>query len=183
MKAGLGWDVVEWCPGDFARRGLVLFTLRNVLRPGKRGARDGYAEKAMVVRLNQQTPLHAHHRKMEDIINRGGGELVIELHIGPDDRDSRYVLVNGVRKPISHKGATVILSPGESITLVPGVFHAFHAARGDVIAGEVSTHNADDVDNDFLDPVARFPDLEEDVPPERLVVGDYSQVMSEWGIR
>ena len=33
----------------------------------------------MIVEENQETPMHFHWSKMEDIINRGGGNLVIEL--------------------------------------------------------------------------------------------------------
>lgn len=180
MRAGLGWDVVEWQPGEFSEHGLVLFTLRNVLRAAGSGREGGYAEKVLLVRVNQRTPFHAHHRKMEDIINRGGGNLIIDLRAGPPGQHGLHVLVNSVRKPIMHEMETVVLSPGDSITLLPGLIHAFYASGDDVIAGEVSTHNDDASDNVFLEPAERFPQLEEDVPVERLVVADYPRLISEW---
>ena len=42
--------------------------------------KEPYAEKIMIVEENQETPLHFHWSKMEDIINRGGGNLVLELY-------------------------------------------------------------------------------------------------------
>jgi len=183
MKAGLGWDVVEWRPGRFAEHGLVLFTLRNVARTDRSNGGDGYAEKIMRVQSRQRTPLHAHYRKMEDIVNRGGGDLVMELQAGRHDRGECQFLLNGVSKRIGRGGEAVVLSPGESITLRPGVYHAFYASGGAVIAGEISTRNDDVVDNDFREPTERFPRFEEDVPAERLVVADYRRLMSEWEAR
>ena len=59
--------------GDFYKRGLFLFTLRN----GKYNIdKKPYAEKIMIVEEEQETPMHHHWSKMEDIINRGGGNLV-----------------------------------------------------------------------------------------------------------
>jgi D-lyxose ketol-isomerase len=69
----LGWDVTDFGSRDFARRGLLLFTLRNG-DPNR--DRKPYAEKIMIVGLMQETPMHFHRRKMEDIINRGGGPLM-----------------------------------------------------------------------------------------------------------
>src|SRR5574342_144919 len=73
----LGWDLTDFGAGDFYHVGLLLFTLRNG-PVNKSGAKD-YAEKVMIVRAQQLTPLHFHWHKMEDIINRGGGNLVIEM--------------------------------------------------------------------------------------------------------
>lgn len=76
----LGWDITDFGSGDFSKVGLLLFTIRNgsfeeLSKPfGKI-----YAEKAMIVQEDQVTPTHFHYQKMEDIINRGGGELVIQV--------------------------------------------------------------------------------------------------------
>src|ERR1700730_4830632 len=74
----MGWDVTDFGSGRFAERGLVIFCLRN----GRQGVAEEkpYAEKLLVVRENQETPFHFHKVKMEDIIVRGGGNLMIELH-------------------------------------------------------------------------------------------------------
>ena len=63
----LGWDITDFGSGDFYKRGLFLFTLRN----GKFNVdKKPYAEKIMIVAENQETPMHYHWSKMEDIINR-----------------------------------------------------------------------------------------------------------------
>ena len=63
----LGWDITDFGSGDFNRRGLFLFTIRN----GKYGFdKKPYAEKIMIVGEEQETPMHFHWSKMEDIINR-----------------------------------------------------------------------------------------------------------------
>ena len=73
----LGWDVTDFGSGDFHRIGLFLMTLRNGL-PGRYP--KPYAEKIMVVEENQVTPMHFHWKKMEDIINRGGGNLMVQVY-------------------------------------------------------------------------------------------------------
>ena len=40
----------------------------------------------MHVREGQVTPMHYHPQKMEDIINRGGGNLIVTLHNRDGDR-------------------------------------------------------------------------------------------------
>ena len=42
-----------------------------------------------------------------------------------------------------------------------------------MLVGEVSTVNDDGMDNQFLEPVGRFPEIVEDVAPIHLLVGDY----------
>src|SRR6056297_554230 len=72
----LGWDVTDFGSGEFEQEGLLLFTLRN----GDMGTSRSYAEKIMLVEEDQVTPWHYHWQKSEDIINRGGGNLVLELY-------------------------------------------------------------------------------------------------------
>ena len=67
------------------------------------------------------------------------------------------------------------LDPGESVTLLPGVWHAFWGEGGDVLIGEVSTVNDDLTDNIFRDPIGRFSDIEEDTAPLHLLVSDYDR--------
>ena len=168
VESRLGWDVAEWQLGRFATDGLVLFTLRNTKRQGM----SGYAEKLMVIRRGQRTPLHTHHVKVEDIINRGGGEFVIALGMLPGGAAEIDLRINGMKRMVS-SGGELRLGPGESVTLEPGVFHAFRAERDDVIGGEVSTFNDDACDNQFLRDTARFPTIEEDERPRWLLVSDY----------
>ena len=64
----MGWDITDFGSADFARRGLVIFCVRN----GRQGVADEkpYAEKLLVVGEDQETPYHHHRIKMEDIIVR-----------------------------------------------------------------------------------------------------------------
>ncbi|MGI9522518.1 MAG: D-lyxose/D-mannose family sugar isomerase [Hyphomicrobiaceae bacterium] len=175
---GLGWDVTDYGQGRFDELGLFLFTVRNG-RAADLDAGRGmlYAEKIMISRRDQLSPMHRHNIKAEDIINRGGGDLVIELFASCKDGsidDTQDVTVNcdGRRRTVS-PGGKIRLKPGESVTLLPGVWHAFWAERSDVLIGEVSTVNDDVTDNVFREPVGRFASIQEDAEPWRLLVSDY----------
>ncbi len=176
----LGWDITDFGSGDFNTRGLFLFTIRN----GKLGVdRKPYAEKIMIVEENQETPMHFHWSKMEDIINRGGGNLVIELYNSKadDSLDSTEVKfrTDGISRSVP-AGGKVILKPGESITLEQGMYHRFYGetGKGTVLVGEVSAVNDDASDNCFLEEIGRFPVIEEDEMPIHLLVGDYEKFLN-----
>ncbi len=179
VSNGLGWDVTDLGQDDFERCGLFLFTLRNG-RPEDLGKPHGkpYAEKVLIIGVDQVCPLHFHWRKMEDIINRGGGELVMQLYNATpteelDDGDVR-VQIDGVWCEFK-ANEEVVLSPGESITLPPRLYHRFWARGARVLAGEVSLVNDDQADNRFYEPMGRFPAIEEDEAPLYLLVGDYAK--------
>lgn len=168
----LGWDITDFGCSDFAKIGLVLFTLRNsnLKRPGNAKT---YAEKIMLVQPRQVTPMHFHWAKMEDIINRGGGDLVIQLyHSMPDEeldkRSKIEVSIDGIVHTVQ-PGGLVRLAPGESITLTRGLYHEFWAENGNCLVGEVSMVNDDTKDNRFYRPVGRFPRIEEDESPIHLL--------------
>jgi hypothetical protein len=171
----LGWDLTDFGSEDFNSIGLLLFTLRN---GNPQRDRKPYAEKIMIVQEGQVTPMHFHWSKMEDIINRGGGNLMIQLY--PSDREGGYatnsfqVNMDGLVR-VLNPGDWVRLRPGESITLTRGLYHQFEGERenGKVLVGEVSAVNDDHTDNRFYEPAGRFPDIEEDEPPRYLLVGDY----------
>jgi len=174
----LGWDVTDFNSGHFESRGLTIFTLRNGLSSRPEAAKP-YAEKIMLVRENQLTPFHYHARKTEDIINRGDvgtGRLVIQLYLSAKDGsladDPLTAVCDGISRQVE-PGGTVVLGPGESITLPPYLYHAFHAIDGDALIGEVSSTNNDDTDNYFYEPVGRYPKVEEDEPPLRLLCTEY----------
>lgn len=174
----LGWDITDFGSGNFYRRGLFLFTLRN----GKFNVDNKpYAEKIMIVEENQETPLHFHWAKMEDIINRGGGNLVIELYNATsddllDETTPVRLKTDGVER-IIEPGGQVILQPGESICLEQRVYHRFYGepGKGKVLVGEVSAVNDDTTDNRFYETVGRFPEIEEDEKPIHLLVSDYEK--------
>jgi hypothetical protein len=177
----LGWDLTDFGGGDFGKRGLILFTIRNGdFR--KHNNQKCYAEKIMVVRENQETPLHFHWRKTEDIINRGGGNLVMELcgsTEGEQFSDKPVtVKVDEILRTVAPKDK-IILTPGESICLEPKVYHRFYGedGKGKVLVGEVSSLNDDISDNRFYEPLGRFPKIEEDEKPRHLLVIDYSNYL------
>ncbi len=138
-----------------------------------------YAEKLLISRQDQLSPMHTHVIKAEDIINRGGATLVIEL-FGSDDQGrfaadrGGVVMCDGIRTPYG-PGHKLKLAPGESVTLMPGDWHAFWGEGGDVLIGEVSTVNDDLTDNIFREPIGRFAEIDEDVAPTHLLVSDYDR--------
>ena len=72
-------------------------------------------------------------------------------------------------------GTLVRLTPGESIHIPRRLYHDFTVEEGTgaVLLGEVSQCNDDNTDNRFNPPVGRFPSVEEDEPPYRLLCGEY----------
>jgi D-lyxose ketol-isomerase len=180
-QRALGWDLTDFGSGAFDRCGLVLFTLRNgPITSDLDAMTKDYCEKIMVIKEGQITPTHFHWQKMEDIINRSGGRLVIELWNGDrsseqvDEGSEVTVSIDGLRRTVP-AGGKVVLSPGESICLTPYLYHKFYAEAGSgaVLAGEVSRVNDDEHDNRFCEPLPRFPDLEEDEPPLHLLCTEY----------
>jgi D-lyxose ketol-isomerase len=178
-RANLGWDITYFGLGDFEKSGLFLFTARNGrFEDLQKGRGMLYAEKAMVSRQGQVTPSHTHVLKAEDIINRGGGTLVIELFGDTKGRCDRskgtQVFCDGLLRTLP-AGENLRLGPGESVTLMPGDWHAFWAEGGDVFVAEVSTVNDDATDNIFENPgVSRFSGIDEDEAPLHLLVSDYA---------
>jgi D-lyxose ketol-isomerase len=164
----MGWDVTDFGSGRFPERGLLLLCLRNGVS-GEEHDRP-YAEKVMVVREGQETPFHFHRVKVEDIIVRGGGNLLVELTNtdaagAPLDTPVR-VVTDGTERVVRAR-EPVRLTPGESVTLPRGLMHRFYGEPGSgvVLAGEVSLVNDDRTDNFFLDRVGRFAAIEEDEAP------------------
>ena len=179
-EARNGWDITDYGQGDFDRLGLFLFTLRNgFLADLERGRGMVYAATLLLSRPAPISPMHTHVIKSEDIINRGGATLAIEL-CGSDetgacdgDRGVR-VFTDGLEREVE-AGGILRLAPGESITLMPGDWHAFWGEGGDVLIGEVSTVNDDVTDNIFREPIGRFSEIDEDVAPTHLLVSDYDR--------
>lgn len=173
----LGWDVTDFGSGQYLSCGLTLFTLRNGRPFDTKGTRS-FAEKIMLLHEQQVTPWQFHVNKTEDIINRGGGRLVCEL-FNADPRGGFAntpvtVYCDGLLNRLS-PGARLTLEPGQSVTVPPGVYHCFYALKGDGMAmiGEISCLNDDAGDNRFRNPVPRFPAIEEDQPPLRLLCTEY----------
>jgi D-lyxose ketol-isomerase len=179
VENNLGWDITDFGQGDFHRIGLFLFTIRNGNIQNWQTLKGKlYAEKIMIVEDGQVTPMHFHWKKMEDIINRGGGELLIQLYNATadeqlDEKTEVHVSVDGLQRTLE-PGDTVRLVSGESISLEPRCYHKFWG-QGRVLIGEVSLVNDDQHDNRFYEPFGRFPEINEDVPPLYLLCNDYAR--------
>ncbi len=174
----LGWDITDFGQGDFSKIGLFLITIRNGNQKMADKYPKTYAEKLMIVREKQITPMHFHWNKMEDIINAGGGNLIIKLYNStPDEKlaDTDVVVsMDGVQYTFP-AGTEVRLEPGQSITLTRGLYHRFwgEEGKGTVLVREVSMCNDDANDNCFFDPAGRFPEIEEDEAPLHLLCNEY----------
>ncbi len=173
----LGWDVTDFDQGDYGKFGITLFTIRN---GNLKRDKKPYAEKILLINEGQGNPMHFHWYKMEDIINRGGGRLVVEVFgstpEGEFSPDPVEISVDGIRQSYA-PGSLVALEPGESICVEQGLYHRFFAEGGRVLAGEVSMVNDDITDNRFREPLGRYAGLEEDEAPYRLLCGDYRRFL------
>ena len=178
ISARNGWDITDYGAGNYEEMGLFLFTLRNGrLADLQRGGGMCYAEKWLISKQDQLSPMHTHVIKAEDIINRGGATLVVELYGSDaeghfDETAGGTVFCDGIERQYA-PGEKLKFAPGESVTLMPGDWHAFWGEGGDVLIGEVSTVNDDETDNVFREPIGRFAEIEEDVAPTHLLVSDY----------
>jgi len=177
VENGLGWDITDFGSGQFERVGLCIFTVRNG-HPRAWATLQGklYAEKIMIVNVGQVTPMHFHWSKSEDIINRGGGRLVIRLYGSTEAEELSdsdvTVSLDGVRRTVP-AGGLVVLEPGESITIPTRLYHSFWGEGERVLVGEVSLVNDDTRDNRFYEPTGRFPQIEEDEAPLHLLGNEY----------
>ncbi len=173
----LGWDVTDYAEGDFAKTGLALVTIRNGNHNNPKYSKT-YAEKLLLIEENQICPMHFHFSKMEDIINRGGGNLMIEVYNStPEGKlaDTDVTLCTDGHEYMVPAGTVVKLEPGQSITLYKGLYHKFYGepGHGPVFIGEVSMCNDDNNDNRFHTPLSRFSKIEEDEAPYRLLCNEY----------
>lgn len=176
----LGWDVTDFGSGDFQKIGLLMFTLRNGNFHDKRYVKP-YAEKLLIVEEEQITPYHFHWSKMEDIINRGGGNLLVQVYNSTPDEEfdevSPVTIMSDGRKYEVPAGSIIKLTPGESISIQSGMYHKFWGEKGTgmILLGEVSKVNDDRVDNRFYEKTGRFPEIEEDEAPLYLLGNEYPE--------
>lgn len=173
----LGWDITDFGSGDYLKEGLLMFTLRNGNFNDKAYVKP-YAEKLLIVEENQITPFHFHWSKMEDIINRGGGDLVVQVYNSTKEEEFADTDVDIYKDGYHYTvkaGDTVRIKPGESISIQSGMYHQFWAEGGKILLGEVSKVNDDRVDNRFYKVTGRFPKIEEDEPPLYLLGNEYPE--------
>lgn len=177
----LGWDITDYGCGDFQKIGTVLYTVRNGLQDDPTVGVP-YCEKYLLMREGQRLPKHYHVSKTEDIINRAGGVLAVYLWntdaAGKQLDTDVKVFMDGIE--YSYKaGEEILVYPGDSISLAPHIAHIFgpKPGFGDIVVGEVSKVNDDTTDNYFLEPTARFADIEEDEPVLHPLCNEYAKVL------
>ena len=179
VECELGWDITDFGSGDFDHTGLSLITLRNGNRNMPNKYPKVYAEKIMCLKEGQRCPNHFHWYKTEDIINRGGGNLLIRVYNSLPNEEIDYVnnvkIISDGRVYYINPGEYVRLTPGESLHIYQGLYHEFipEDGYGDVLIGEVSQCNDDHNDNRFNPLTGRFPEIKEDEPPYRLLCSEY----------
>ncbi|MEA5049464.1 MAG: D-lyxose/D-mannose family sugar isomerase [Eubacteriales bacterium] len=177
----LGWDITDYGMGDFERFGFSLITIRNGNRKMADNYTKVYAEKLLCLKEGQYAPNHFHWYKTEDIINRGGGNVLIRVFQSLSnekiDRVSDVSVQTDGRSYTVPAGTQIRLTPGQSIFIYQRLYHDFSVEpdTGPVLLGEVSQCNDDNTDNRFYPPVGRFPAIEEDEAPYRLLCNEYPQ--------
>ena len=180
VRTMLGWDVTDFGSDEFDRVGAVLFTVRNGLCDDP-SVGTPYAEKYIFLRdgCEQEIPMHYHIQKTEDIINRAGGIFCCQVAAcGEDGKPDMTKPVTVMRDGEVYEaapGEIIEITNGNSITLLPFVYHRFFAktGAGDLLIGEVSKVNDDKTDNVFAVVRDRFCPIEEDEAPYRLLVNEY----------
>lgn len=176
----LGWDITDYNSGDFNKVGLLLFTIRNGNFNKKDKYTKKYAEKILISMEGQLCPNHFHWNKMEDIINRGGGNLQVQVWNSTEaeelDTTPVRISIDGCHSTVD-AGAIIRLTPGESITLPARQYHSFWAEKGygPVLIGEVSMVNDDNYDNRFYETRDRFSTIEEDEAILYYLCNEYPQ--------
>ena len=175
----LGWDITDYGMGDFDKMGFSLITIRNGNRNMPEKYPKVYAEKLLYLKEGQYSPNHFHWYKTEDIINRGGGNVLIRVYNSLPNEQIDYVSDVTVhtdgRTYTVPAGTQIKLTPGESIFIQQYLYHDFvvEPGTGAVLLGEVSQCNDDNNDNRFAEPIGRFSSIEEDEPPYRLLCNEY----------
>lgn len=184
QKTMLGWDVTDYGLDDYEKMGGVLFTVRN---GDQKDSSIGvpYAEKYILLADGQGLPTHFHYSKTEDIINRAGGILALKLYNAKEDESIDYesdvvVYMDGIKHTVK-AGELVTVPVGSSISLTPYMYHTFWAleGEGDLVVGEVSSVNDDNIDNRFNPRLPRFGDIEEDEAAIHPLCNEYTKLLGK----
>jgi len=178
----LGWYITDFGQDNYEETGLLMFTLRNGNYELDKYQKP-YAEKVLLVNEEQVTPYHFHWNKMEDIINRGGGNLIVKVYESTEDEkladEDVEISMDGEFLTVD-PGTELRLTPGESISVPQGLYHSFWSEKGagTTLVGEVSKVNDDTQDNRFLKEKfsIEFPPIEEDEDPLYLLSNEYPPV-------
>jgi putative MATE family efflux protein len=179
IDARCGWDITDYGQGRFDEMGLFLFTLRNGrLADLQRGGGMCYAEKLLISGRTSCRPMHTHVIKAEDIINRGGATLVVELY-GSDDKGASpptraaWSVRRDRARPMARREAEA--RPGRKRHADAGRL-ARLLGRGRRRADRRGLDRQRRRDRQHLrEPIGRFAEIEEDEAPTHLLVSDYDR--------
>ena len=142
----LGWDITDYGLGDFDKVGFSLITIRNGNRKMADKYPKVYAEKLLYLRESQYSPNHFHWYKTEDIINRGGGNVLIRVYNSlPDeeiDYESDVTVHTDGRTYTVPAGTQIRLTPGESIHIQQYLYHDLPSSPARVLCSSARSASA-----------------------------------------
>ena len=169
----LGWDITDYGMGDFDKMGFSLITLRNGNLKLDQYTKT-YAEKLLYIKeqggavLPHALPLvqdGGHHQPGRRERAHPGISLYPRRGFGPGAGGPCPCGRPGDGGPCWDPGAADPPYLYHDFTVEPG--------SGPVLLGEVSQCNDDNTDNRFYEQLGRFPTIEEDEPPYRLLCSEY----------
>ena len=76
----LGWDITDYGLGDFEKVGFALITLRNGNQHDPK-YKKVYAEKLLMLKEGQHSPMHFHWVKSEDIIKTNSYKVLLDKNV------------------------------------------------------------------------------------------------------
>jgi D-lyxose ketol-isomerase len=175
----LGRDVTDYSAGDFDKADFSLDAIRNGIYAKRDVSPKPCAETLLYIEERPYSPIHFPWSKMEIIINRSGGNVLIRVYYAYLDEqlaNTDVTLHCDGRTFTVPAGTQICLAPGESISIQPYPYHGFNveAGSGPVLLGEVTICNDDVHGNRFLEPLGRVTAVEENEPPYRLLCGKYA---------
>ncbi|MFP4381073.1 MAG: D-lyxose/D-mannose family sugar isomerase [Candidatus Sumerlaeia bacterium] len=182
----LGWSVTDFDRDNFREQGFVTFIERNGIVDEMRefaqrhSVQDkAYGERLGFIQKRQATAMLKHNISTKDIVNRGGGDLVVQIFLStPDDELDEHnripTCINGIAYNIKAGGISR-LAPGDGITIHAGVFHKFWAEKAGCIVGEIYTSSPKKNEIFLLEPGEWYNRIEEDEDPLFLLNHEYPE--------
>jgi len=188
----LGWKVVDFGVGDFSNCGLVILSLTSPLvdetgapltKPKTVETREypvtGFSRKFLFVQAGQTEPHHFHRQKARKEVTVVAGAPV-RFELAWADGDTALadkdvdVQVDGIWHHLP-AGGSVVVSPGETITLPGELSHIISVPEGgeDTIMLETSTANNDSNDNIFPFMTPTSVPVEEDATPRYQLLDEH----------
>ena len=136
------------------------------------------ARKSLLEETERMSAAERVFSRLESLAAFAMADSILIYNSLPDeeiDRVSDVTVHTDGRTYTVPAGTQIRLTPGESIHIQQRLYHDFtvEPGGGPVLLGEVSQCNDDNTDNRFNPPMGRFPAIEEDEPPYRLLCNEY----------